>query len=562
MPPIAQNYQPVVMPSESIQDFTASALVGVNSLMLGWSIADNIDRKKLLGFGIRRTDYDGVTNEEIRSEWFYGNKRFEFQANAGFGATIPSYLAPFQRFNWNDYTLDPTKSYKYEIVPFWDDPKNMKRSTPIELMVKPSANKEGVFSAFTNRGVTSAHAYLERFKSNFDPKTNTDAQVWLSRGLKESLLDFIQHAQSGDGLHVAIYEFEDLDVAKALEKAKNKGVDVHIVYHANDPKQKLENEHTLSAANLNTAANCTARDKIINISHNKFVILLKNGTPKALWSGTCNFTFNGFYLQTNMALEINNAKTAHAYEEYFKILKRNEEVKGRNNPVKKEIEQLITKTEVLLNDQKWKVKFSPVSKIHLLDISRDYILNAQSAVFVSAPFALDKVLVEALGQNDEKIIEYGLCNTTVKNKIAQLNSKNTRFFTPSVLETYMGQKWDAKAFGSHKIHSKTLVVDPWSENPKVIIGTANFSDESCKNNDENFFVIEGDKRLAAIVTTEFVRMWEHYKNRNFINDIVATSGQSALATSLSENGDWSSTAYNSQSRSYKFRERVVFTGGL
>jgi phosphatidylserine/phosphatidylglycerophosphate/cardiolipin synthase-like enzyme len=559
---IAKNYKAVVKPNVPNPDFTASALVGVNSLMLGWSAANHVDRKKLMGFGIRRTDYDGQTNQEIRSEWFYGNKRFQFQTNIGFGATIPSYIAPFQRFNWNDYTLDPSKSYKYEIVPLWDDPKNLRSSTPIELFVKSSLNQVGDFGVYTNRGVTSAHAYLERFKGNIDPKVNMDAQVWLDRGLKESLIKFIGQAQSGDGLHVAIYEFEDIDVARALESAKDRGVEVHIVYHAKDADQREKNEEMLKKAHLDNPQNSTARDKIINISHNKFVVLLKNGQPKAVWTGTCNFTFNGFYLQTNMALEVGHPKTAQTYEEYFKILKQNKDVSGTKNPVKKEIEKLITDTEILLSQQNWKVKFSPISKTHLLDISRDIIINAKSAVFISAPFALDKTLLEALSLNSPDIIEYGLCNTTVKNKIFQLNSKNTRFFTPSVLETYMGQKWDAKAFGSHKIHSKTLVADPWGDNPKVIIGTANFSDESCKQNDENFLVIEGDKRLAAIVTTEFIRMWEHYKNRAFINDIMVTSGRSAAAQSLSENGDWSTTTYDSQSSSYKFRERLVFSGEI
>jgi phosphatidylserine/phosphatidylglycerophosphate/cardiolipin synthase-like enzyme len=557
-----KNYIPVVTTIKNNPDFQATALVGVNSLVLGWSIGEYVDRKKLLGFGIRRTDYDAETMVEIRSEWFYGNKRFAFQANMGFGATIPSYVAPFQRFNWNDYTLSSSKVYKYEIVPLWDDPKKPRQSEAIELMVKPSPSEDNLFSVYTNRGVTSSHAYLEKFKASLDPKKNVDAQVWLSRGLKESLLKFINQAVKGDGLHVAIYEFEDKDIASALSQAKAKGVDVFIVYHAKDEKQKHENELTLGEFNLLNAQNSSKRDNITNISHNKFVVLLKNKIPKAVWSGTCNFTFAGFYLQTNMAIQVNHAKTAKAYEDYFAILKQNKPLKGRANPVKKEIENVIKIAETELKNDHWKVRFSPVSSTHLLDVSSELIASAKSAAFISAPFALDAKLVKAMEINDPKIIEYGLCNTTVKNKITALNAKNTRFFTPSVLETFMGKSWDAKAFGSHKIHSKTLVIDPWSENPKVLIGTANFSDESCLSNDENFLVIEGDKRLASIVTTEFIRMWEHYKNREFINSMIETGGAAASDKPLIENGSWADTAYNPASTSYKYRERIVFSGGI
>lgn len=561
--PVGQTpYFPVVRAQSTDNMFSATALVGVNSLILGWSANDQVDRSKLLGFGIRRSDYDGVSGVLIRSEWFYGNKKFRFQQNAGFGSSIPTYQAPFQRFNWNDYTLEPGKFYKYEIVPFWDDPKNLRASAAVELMVTPSANEVDLFGVYTNRGVTSAHAYLNRFGGQTDPHSDKDAQVWLSRGLKESLLHFIKQAKVGDSLHVAIYEFEDVDVAAALAAARDKGVEVHIVYHAKDEKQKTLNEAMLNAHGLGDPQHSTARDQIINISHNKFVVHLKNGAPKALWTGTCNFTFNGFYLQTNMALEVKHPATAEAYESYFQILKRNQAVNGPNNPVKKEIAALIIHTEQALGQQNWKVNFSPVSQTHLLDISADLIKDAQSAVLVSAPFALDAKLVKALIQNDPKIIEYGLCNTTVKKKIENLNFDNTRFFTPTVLKTYMGQNWDAKAFGSHKIHSKTLVVDPWSERPKVIIGTANFSDESCRENDENFLVIDGDKRLAAIVSTEFIRMWEHYKNRAFINEIMGNTPPTAANILLAENGSWSDREYNEQGSSYKFRERIVFSGGI
>lgn len=202
---------------------------------------------------------------------------------------------------------------------------------------------------------------------------------------------------------------------------------------------------------------------------------------------------------------------------------------------------------------------SPVSKLHIVEAACDLVRSAKSAVLISSPFGLHANTVAALGANGKEIIEYGLANSAAKKRVASLNKKNTRFFTPSRLETFMGKDWDAKMFGAHKIHSKSIVVDPWSKSPKVLFGSANFSKPSCNDNDENSFLLEGHSRLAAVIGTEFLRMWDHYKSRYFINSVFkGTVGKQLF---LTEDGSWMKTAFNSRSPSHKFRDRQVFSGG-
>ncbi len=556
MPALTQAYQPIVQVGKSTDAYQAAALVGINSVCMGWSVREDLERKDLLGFSIRRSEMDPLTGEELSKVWLSGNKRFPFQLELDKGPNISSFEAPFQRFNWNDYALNPARHYRYEIIPFRGNPKQPMRLEPMVLDIVPSATHVNGLGIMTNRGVSSANAYLDRF-NGIKPQDSGPAQVWLSRGLKESLVRFINRAVAKDALHIAIYEFEDHDIAAALKGAKDRGAEIKIVHHGK-PKQVEENNKVLQAYGL--LVNAVPRSNVPGISHNKYTILLKNGAPKAVWTGTCNYTFNGFYLQTNMALELDHAATAAAFEAYFQILQRDPKMGGKANPARREIEALIKSTDQKLADASWKLRFSPISKVEMLEQAAAFIRNAQSAVFVSAPFALDQHLRDALMQNDPKVIEYGLSNTTVKKQLDDLNFRNTRFFVPSRLETHLGQKWDAPAFGNHKIHSKSLVIDPWSDNPKVIIGTGNFSDEACLRNDENFLIAEGDSRLAAIVGTEFIRMWEHYKNRAFINDMIAQRGMSEKQNLLLENGSWANTAFNPNSPSYKFRERQVFVG--
>ena len=64
------------------------------------------------------------------------------------------------------------------------------------------------------------------------------------------------------------------------------------------------------------------------------------------------------------------------------------------------------------------------------------------------------------------------------------------------------------------IHSKFLLMDPLGDDPIVVTGSANFSDASTNDNDENMLIIRGDRRVADIYFTEFNRLFNHYYFRS------------------------------------------------
>lgn len=551
------KYAPVVQ-SKSVDGVKATALVGVHSAIIGWSTEASNIAKDHLGFAIKRTDYDAKTGKEMNSGFLLSDKRFEGIKEDV--REVGSDEAPFQRFRWNDYGLRPEKRYSYEIFPATGKPGDVKLGKPVPVDVTPSQPEMGNLGVYFNRGVTSAHAYLNRFKGKH-PKdvANGEAYTWLSRGLKESLIDFIKATKPGQALHVCIYEFFDPDVASALAAATPK-VDVTIVYHAK-AGDKATGESLENIKHHKLAKFAIARTETGAISHDKFVVRLENGKARAVWTGSSNFSENAFYFQTNSALAIDIASIAQIYEDFFQVIAGNPKLAKAS------------KTEVFAQDQVSAVNlafkpkapfsqvyFSPVRNLDFLDASIDLIANARSAVFVSAPFAMDKSLADALGKNKASVLEYGLVNATAKKKIAGLDVRHMRFITPSALKTFMGQKWDAKAFGAHKIHSKMIVTDPWSGNPRVLVGSSNHSDESCRKNDENNLLIEGDSRLAAIMTVEFMRMFDHYNSRAFINKILANGGTGDRP--LVPDSSWSRTAFSAAAKSHKFRDRLVFSGQL
>jgi phosphatidylserine/phosphatidylglycerophosphate/cardiolipin synthase-like enzyme len=67
--------------------------------------------------------------------------------------------------------------------------------------------------------------------------------------------------------------------------------------------------------------------------------------------------------------------------------------------------------------------------------------------------------------------------------------------------------------GSAIIHSKVLLIDPFSNDPIVVTGSHNFSDNASGKNDENFIVIRGDHQLAEAYAVNIQSAWRHYASR-------------------------------------------------
>jgi phosphatidylserine/phosphatidylglycerophosphate/cardiolipin synthase-like enzyme len=58
-----------------------------------------------------------------------------------------------------------------------------------------------------------------------------------------------------------------------------------------------------------------------------------------------------------------------------------------------------------------------------------------------------------------------------------------------------------------------MLVDPLSEDPIVVCGSANFSRASIVENDENMIIVRGNKRIADIYLGEYMRLWSHHAFR-------------------------------------------------
>ena len=109
------------------------------------------------------------------------------------------------------------------------------------------------------------------------------------------------------------------------------------------------------------------------------------------------------------------------------------------------------------------------------------------------------------------------------------------------------------------VHTKFLLIDPLSEDPLVCSGSANFSDNSLTQNDENMLLIRGDKRVADIYLTEFDRIFRHFYFRDVANEIEL-KGKDAEGAFLDESDQGPRNWTNSYFRQggFKTRRREMF----
>jgi len=310
-------YRPVIRTTRG--PYRAAALVGTHSISLGWDV-DPAHATGLHGFAVRKSEVDLVSGEVIAVNWLRGEKRFKGDPVDGYD--VSSREAPFQRFRWSDYTLKSGLGYVFDIFPVRGTPPDglTTDEPPLTLKLRSSPELAAGVGAYVNRGVTSAFAYLDRFKGAH-PRDVPDGAAWrwLSRGLKEALIGFIEGAGGGHALRVGIYEFFDDEVAAALAAAKARGVDVQIVYHAKPGDHATHKSETVLAAHGLTST-ATPRAAIQKISHNKFVVQLVGGVPVRTFTGTANFSENAFYYQTNAAVILDDPGVAAAYHDYWLIL--------------------------------------------------------------------------------------------------------------------------------------------------------------------------------------------------------------------------------------------------
>ena len=98
------------------------------------------------------------------------------------------------------------------------------------------------------------------------------------------------------------------------------------------------------------------------------------------------------------------------------------------------------------------------------------------------------------------------------------------------------------------IHTKILLIDPLSDHPVIVSGSANFSNNSSKNNDENQLFIQGEREVADVYLGEFMRMFDHYYFRDYMKRIAKEKKTDPKAGFLKETDVWTDEFFDGKAK--------------
>jgi phosphatidylserine/phosphatidylglycerophosphate/cardiolipin synthase-like enzyme len=558
---------------------TINTIAGTHVVFFGLDLAET----KLMGFrgfGFKR--FEASTGETI---WLRGMKTFEaIEPHPAKSEMFRSNEHPFQSFQWADYSVAPGQDYIYTIVALYGKATDLQAKIEVEVSVTTESETGPTHSAFFNRGSVASQEYARRFENQKPSEAGQGAYEWLSRGLLEALLKFIDRAQSGWELHAAIYEFQWPAVLKAVKAAKDRGVTVQVLFdeiggdkeESKGPAKK--NQAAIADARIKSI--CQGRSNSSHIMHNKFFILSQDGTPKAVWTGSTNLTENGIFGHSNLGHIVEDETVAQAFLEYWHRLAEDPKVDKNYRAANTDA----TPIPPAQWQQGTTAVFSPrgtTSNLDALNWYADIAAGATDGLFMTFAFGMHQKFKEVY-RTDDSVLRMALMEKESsspqtmeqdKKDIQEIrNRSNVVVALGNRLKTNAFDRWLAEMdrLNPHVhvlwIHTKYMLIDPLGATPIVVSGSANFSKASTLDNDENMLVIHGDKRIADIYFGEYIRLYAHYAFREAVKRHIE-SEKTGKATNwkpqfLIDDDKWMQPYFDPDDKSARFARRKYFAGPM
>ncbi|HEV2815958.1 MAG TPA: phospholipase D-like domain-containing protein [Allosphingosinicella sp.] len=549
-----------VLAEPSAKGLRARAIAGTYVVLIAFDC--DVDYcEGLLGFAIRRIDH-----EKNEDRWLSGLKKFDLPEA---GDDVTTHAHPVQKFHWGDYTARAGCTYTYEVHAMRGKKGALVDDDSVSLTVtceRPEGVGKNGHAVHFNRSAASSQAFARRFPALPPGEVDDpEARAWLSRGLQESLIAFIEQAQAGEGLHLFVYEFAKPDYAEALKAARERGVNLQILHDAILKQGKgpiLESRPLLEEFGLADVA----KDRVASglaISHNKFVVWTgTDGAPKAVWTGSTNFTDAGVYAQSNVGHAITGPEPAGTYLKWHQTVWNDPTMSCADS--RAEACKLTTLPDMAKSPTGTTVVLSPRGSIEAVELCAALVRDADKMVCFTAPFPLHDEIEEALAETPAQTFgllnRRGVVGPTLSGAPNTSLAAATAFNQESVLEAWQDKMLDRlRAESLHHsgvfIHTKIILVDPLSDHPRIVSGSANFSDNSSRKNDENQLFIFDEPEVADVYLGEFMRMFDHYYYRDHLKMMKAEELADPKAAYLDETDGWTEKFFNGGLRE---RERVAF----
>ncbi len=533
---------------------TVYAVAGTYVVLLGFDLPEG-DCDGLLGFSIHRFD---LTENE--AGYLTAMKAFA-ETDPGFptGSPYSTFDHPIQSFQWADYSAKPGHQYVYTVTARKGVPQALSFFAETAVSVTTEDPATGDHDVYFNRGVAGSQAYVRRFGDRAPDKVpNRKAFDWLSRGLNEALEAFLRSCRPGvDALRIAAYEFSYGRFLDVVKEVLDSGVDVQIVYDARKENPRTKNIAAVQAKGLDASGVSFQRTQPKSyISHNKFIVKLHQDQPQSVWTGGTNFSEGGIFGHSNVAHVVEDQAVSQVFLDYWKLL--------ASDPTAASLKTSVEALTPLPGGEPsvgTTVLFSPRRNLDALNWYADRARDATESLFMTFAFGMHDVFKDvyrtgtaplrfALMEKKTRPMEDGPERDAEEQEIQHLRNMPDNVFAvgefirTSMIDGWLKERLTGLNSNVRYVHNKFMLVDPLSDDPIVIVGSANFSDASTLKNDENMIVVRGNTRIADIYIGEFMRLYSHHAFRESLQLRDASDPPKPLRTD-----DWWRDSFGNTPRS-------------
>jgi phosphatidylserine/phosphatidylglycerophosphate/cardiolipin synthase-like enzyme len=295
-------------------------------------------------------------------------------------------------------------------------------------------------------------------------------------GIDERFVAFVDAAQRS--LDVAVYDFDLSNVAAAMARAKNRGVNVRVVTDT-DTLQNTKDEAIQAAIGQLTAAGIPiVADNRRPIMHNKFAVR----DEEEVWTGSWNFTVGDTYRLNNNAVRLRSRELAQNYTTEFRRLFEERKFGAAKSAG-------VPHPQLTIGGARVENYFAPKDQVASRIIAQ--LRQATNSIrFMAFSFTHDGIAAALLERAQAGVSVVGVFERT---------GSQTRFsefgkLKEAGLEVYQDGN-------PYVMHHKVFIIDERT----VILGSYNFSDNADRDNDENLLIVQ-NQEVARAFLAEFDRV--------------------------------------------------------
>ncbi|MFN7961811.1 MAG: phospholipase D-like domain-containing protein [Thermoanaerobaculia bacterium] len=461
----------------------------------------------------------------------------------------PSTQWPFQRYNWTDHGASSGDRLEYQVQVISRQGDALVEGeasdwTPV-VEVGPEAgdglsayfNRGFVISQFVSRILAREHLSLEAFKTRVG-QFEDEIRTFLTGELGKRLFALLDEVQSDPGLELAaaLYELADTEL---IDKLKALGSRAHVVLANGSVKpDDPDGDENQGARQALKTAGVEVHDRMVSpsaLGHNKFLVVGRPSgadfNPLKAWTGSTNWTKTGLCTQVNNGILAESPEVAAVYYRQWGLLRD----AGSGFPTWLRKANSTPTLDLPVGASKLDIWFTRTSAKKDLDHLKELVAGARQGILFTLFKSGEEPLASILARRDELYVR-GVVNTFPRgvNESVQLIKQGDpqHFFLkaiePEGVATPFGS-WAAEVthrqfeanIGFAITHSKVMVIDPFGANPVVVTGSHNFSSSASDQNDDNLFIVKGNRRLAEAYAVACISTYNHYRFRAYLQECKA-----------------------------------------